>query len=82
MDGNYRALKAMLGQPVDQTFSYNARTVFILWQGRVPTLISPSQLQVGDRVSVRIRALGRSSLPEVEATPANHVGEHEPPSPS
>jgi hypothetical protein len=82
MDGNHRALKAMLGQQLDQTFTYGRRTVFILWQGRVPTLISPSQLQVGERISVRIRAAGNSSLAQVESTPANHVGAHEPPSPS
>lgn len=82
MDGNHRALKAMLGQPVDQSFAYGRRTIFILWQGRVPTLISPNQLQVGDTISVRVRAPGRSSLPQVESTPANHVAEHEPPSPS
>ena len=47
-------------------------------RGRVPELISPSQLTVGDRISVRIRARGSSSLGQVESTPANHVGEHEP----
>jgi hypothetical protein len=78
MDGNHRALKAMLGQAQDQSFSYNRRTVFILWQGRVPTLISPSQLQVGARISVRIRARGSASLGEVEATPAKHIAQHSP----
>ena len=78
-DGNYRALKAMLGQSVVQAFSYGRRTVFIRWSGRVPTLISPSQLTVGDRISVRIRARGNSSLAQVEATPANHIAEHTPP---
>jgi hypothetical protein len=82
MDGNHRALKAMLGQALDQPFAYGRRTVFIRWQGRVPTLISPSQLQVGDDISVRVRASAGSSLAQVESTPANHVGEHEPPSPS
>ena len=82
MDGNHRALKAMLGQAQDQAFSYGRRTVFIKWVGRVPELISPSQLTVGDRISVRIRARGNSSLGQVEATPANHVGEHEPPASS
>ena len=77
-NGNLRALRAMLGQPLDQTFSYDRHTIFVLWQGRVPTLISPSQLKVGDRISVRIRAPGRASLAQVESTPANHVGEHEP----
>ena len=78
LDGNYRALKAMLGQSQDQTFAYGRRTVFIRWQGRVPTLISPSQLVVGDRISIRIRARGAASLSEVESTPANHVAAHGP----
>jgi hypothetical protein len=77
-DGNHRALKAMLGQALDQSFTYGPRTVFILWQGRVPTVISPSQLTVGDRISVRIRARGNSSLAQVESKPANHIAEHEP----
>jgi len=77
-NGNLRALRAMLGQPVDQSFSYDAHTIFVLWQGRVPTLISPSQLKVGDRISVRIRASGNASLGQVEQVPANHVGNHEP----
>jgi hypothetical protein len=81
MNGNLRSLRAMLGQPLDQTFSYDRHTIFVLWQGRVPTLISPSQLKVGDKISVRIRAPGRSSLARVEATPANHVGDHEPGNP-
>ena len=77
-NGNLRALRAMLGQPLDQTFTYDRHTIFVLWQGRVPTVISPSQLKVGDKISVRIRAPGRASLAQVEATPANHVGDHEP----
>ena len=77
-DGNHRALRAMLGQAQDQSFAYGRRTVFIRWTGRVPELISASQLTVGDQISVRIRARGGSSLGQVEATPANHVGEHEP----
>ena len=78
LDGNYRALKAMLGQSQDQSFAYGRRTVFIRWQGRVPTLISPSQLAVGERISIRIRARGDASLGEVESTPANHVAAHGP----
>jgi hypothetical protein len=77
-NGNQRALQRMLGQPLDQTFSYDAHTIFVLWQGGVPTLISPSQLVVGDRISVRIRARASASLGQVESTPANHVGDHEP----
>jgi hypothetical protein len=44
----------------------------------VPTLISPGQLRVGDRISVRIRAPRSFSLGQVEAIPANHVGDHAP----
>jgi hypothetical protein len=77
-DGNHRALKALLGQSLDQTFTYDAHTIFVLWQGGVPHVISPSQLVVGDRISVRIRAPQAYSLAQVEATPANHVGDHEP----
>jgi hypothetical protein len=77
-DGNHRALKALLGQPLDQTFTYDAHTIFVLWQGGVPHVISPSQMVVGDRISVRIRAPGSYSLGQVETTPANHVGDHQP----
>jgi len=77
-NGNLRALRAMLGQPLNQRFSYNRRTIFVLWQRGVPTVISPSQLRFGDMISVRVRAPGNSSLALVERTPANHVGDHEP----
>ena len=77
--GNWRGLKTMLGQAsVDQSFSYDTSTIFLLWQGRVPTVIEPSQLKAGDRISIRIRAARDSTLAQVEATPANHVGDHEP----
>lgn len=77
-DGNLRALRSMLGQPLDQTFRYDGHTIFVLWQGRIPTVISPGQLHVGDRISVRIRAPRSFSLAQVEQVPANHVGAHEP----
>jgi hypothetical protein len=75
-DGNLRALRAMLGQALDQTFSYDGHTVFVVWQGRVPTVVSPGQLHPGDRVTVRIRAPHSFSLAQVEGVPANHVGDH------
>lgn len=78
LDGNHRALRSMLGAPVDQTFTYDAHTVFVLWQGRVPSVISATQLTAGDRVSVRVRAPRGSTLAQVGATAANHVAEHEP----
>ena len=54
--GNWKALQAMLGQPLDQSFAYDDETIFLLWQGGVPTVIDPSQLQPGDTITVRIRA--------------------------
>lgn len=75
-DGNLRALRAMLGQALDQTFSYDRHTVFVLWQHGVPTVISPGSLHTGDRVTVRIRAPHAFSLAQVEQVPANHVGDH------
>jgi hypothetical protein len=76
--GNWKALHAMLGQSLDQSFTYDDGTIFLLWQGGVPTVISPSQLRAGDRITIRIRAPRESSLGQVEATPAAHVGDHEP----
>jgi hypothetical protein len=77
-NGNLRSLRAMLGQPLNQTFAYDSHTIFVLWHGRVPTPISPSQLGVGDRISVRIRAPRSFALGQVEQVPANHVGDHQP----
>ena len=77
--GNWRGLRTMLGQAsVDQTFSYDTGTIFLLWQGRVPTVIEPSQLKAGDRITIRVRAAANSTLAQVEATAANHIGDHEP----
>jgi hypothetical protein len=79
--GNWRGLVTMLGQPVDQTFTYDNGTIFLLWQGRVPTAIEPSQLKAGDRITVRVRAPRGSTLAQVEAVPATRVGDHEPGNP-
>jgi hypothetical protein len=77
--GNWRGLKTMLGQAsVDQTFTYDTGTIFLLWQGHVPTVIDPSQLKAGDRITVRVRAPRASTLAQVESIPATHVGDHEP----
>lgn len=81
-DGNRLALRSLLGASVDQTFSYGDGTIFLLWVGKVPTVIEPSQLKAGDRITVRIRADRNSSLAQVEATAAAHVGDHEPADPS
>ncbi len=76
--GNRLALRSLLGQSSDQTFTYDDNTIFLLWQGKVPTVISASQLKAGDLITVRIRAPRLSTLAQIEATPARHVGDHEP----
>jgi len=76
--GNRRALRKLLGQSRDQTFSYDDATIFLLWQGKVPTVIQASDLKVGERITVRIRDPRGSSLQQLENTPARHIGEHEP----
>ncbi len=76
--GNWRGLRSMLGQPLDQSFSYDDGTIFLLWQGRVPTVIDASQLKAGDRITIRVRAPRAATLAQVEAVAANHVGDHEP----
>jgi hypothetical protein len=80
--GNRLALRSLLGQSADQSFAYSDDTIFLLWQGKVPTVIDASQLKAGDRITVRIRAPRHSTLAQVESTPANHVGDHEPGNPA
>jgi hypothetical protein len=76
--GDRRAMKLLLGQSADQTFTVGGETIFLLWQGKVPTVIDASKLVVGDKIVVRIRAAKGSSLAQIEATAANHVGDREP----
>jgi hypothetical protein len=76
--GDHRALKLLIGQSGDQNFTVGGETIFLLWQGKVPTVIDASKLVVGDKIIVRIRAPKGSSLAQIEATAANHVGDREP----
>ena len=78
LGGDHRAMKLLIGQSADQTFTVGGETIFLLWQGRVPTVIDASKLVAGDKIVVRIRAAKGSSLAQVEATAANHVGDREP----
>ena len=76
--GDARAMRLLIGQSADQTFAFGSETIFLLWQGKVPIVIDPSKLVVGDKIIVRIRADKGSSLSQVESTPANHIGDREP----
>jgi hypothetical protein len=76
--GNRRAMQLLIGASPTETFTTGDNTIFLLWQGKVPSVIEASKLVVGDRIVVRIRAAAGSSLAQVEATAANHVGDREP----
>ena len=76
--GNRLALRSVLGQSPDQMFTYDDDTIFLLWQGKVPTVIDASKLVVGDRIVVRIRAPKGASLSQVTSTAAKHIGDREP----
>jgi hypothetical protein len=76
--GNHHALKLLVGSSADQSFTFGENTIFLLWQGKVPTVIDASKLVVGDKIVVRIRAAMGASLGQVESTPANHIGDREP----
>jgi hypothetical protein len=80
--GNHRSLRLLVGQGPSQQFTTGDETIFLLWQGKVPSVISLGQLTVGDRVVVRVRAPRGSTLAQVEAAAANHVGDREPASSS
>ena len=62
-----------------ETFSTGDGTIFLLWQGKVPTVIDASKLVVGDRIVVRIRAArnrpsprSRRPPPTTSATASRH----------
>jgi hypothetical protein len=77
-NGNRNALRLLVGQPAQQTFTYGPETIFLVWNGKVPSVITPAQLKVGDRVTLRVRAAKGFTLAQVEATAATRVAEHEP----
>jgi len=76
--GNRRALRAMLGSSRTQTFAVGGSTIYLLWQGKVPTVTDLTGLKVGDNVALHVRAKAGSTLAQVTATPATRVAEHEP----
>jgi len=80
--GNRRALRLLIGSPGTQTFTVGDSTIFLRWQGKVPTVVELADLKAGDSVAIHVRAQAGSSLSQVEATQAAKVAEHEPASKS
>jgi hypothetical protein len=76
--GNMRALRLLRGQAGSQTFTVGSSTIYLVWQGRVPTVISLLDLKSGAVVAIHVRTAARSTLAQVEAAAAAKVAEHEP----
>lgn len=76
--GNRPALRLLIGQAAEQTFTTGPETVFLHWAKRIPTVIDATKLKVGDRIVIRVRADRGSTLAQVEATPARRVADREP----
>lgn len=76
--GNRRALRVLLGGSRTQAFTVGGSTIYLLWQGKVPTVAELADLKVGDKVAIHVRAKAGSTLAQVTATPAAKVAEHEP----
>jgi hypothetical protein len=80
--GNRRALRLLIASSRTQTFAVGDSTIFLLWQGKVPTVTKLADLKVGDKVAIHVRVKAGSTLDQVEATPAAKVAEREPASAS
>jgi hypothetical protein len=76
--GDRRALRLLIGQSSTQSFTVGGETIFLVWQGKVPSVIDLAHLTVGDRIVIRIRADRGSSLAEIQAKAATKVAEREP----
>jgi hypothetical protein len=77
--GNWRGLYALLGQPLHQTFTYNAGTVFLKWRHGVPIGVDPSVIHAGDPLTLRVFApTWNAPLSTLVATPLWRVKLGEP----
>jgi hypothetical protein len=77
--GNWRGLFALLGQPVHESFLYDANTVFLTWRHGVPVGVDPSVIHTGDPLT--LRAFGQTwntPLATLLATPLWRVKVGEP----
>jgi hypothetical protein len=75
-NGNHPALRSLLGKSQDETFTTSDRTVFLRWSHGIPAKVTIDDLNVGDYVTVNVRADRDASLETVAAMPAGIVGDH------
>src|ERR1700733_6431737 len=74
--GDHAALRAMLGQSQNQTFTLGTTSEVLVWTAGVPHVGTYSDLKTGDWVQVNVRAKAGSSLSEIEANAIGIVGDH------
>jgi hypothetical protein len=75
-NGNRPALRSLLGKSQQETFATGDKTVFLRWSAGIPTKVGIDALNVGDTVTVNVRAERGASFEEIAATAAASVGDH------
>src|SRR3978361_1320698 len=73
--GNHAALRALLGQSQNQTFTVGAKTEVLIWRHGVPTVGTTADLKQGDWVNVNVRGRAGTSLADLETHPAGIIGD-------
>ncbi len=74
-NGNRLALRSLLGQSQEQTFTTDDDTVFLKWANGIPTVVGIGDLAVDDYVTVNVRADRDATLAEIGAKGAASVGD-------
>ena len=73
--GDHRALKALIGQSENETFTLGDKSKILVWTNGVPHTASVSDLKQGDDVTINLRAKAGASLADLLATPAATVAD-------
>ena len=71
-NGNRAALRSLLGQPQEQTFATDDKTVFLRWTDGKPAVVK--DLKENDYVTVNVRADRRADIATITKTPAASIG--------
>jgi hypothetical protein len=78
-NGNRPALRSLLGQSQEQTFTTETKTekktVFLKWTDGIPKVVGYGDLAPGDYVTVNVRAERDASLDTIRGTPARIVAD-------
>ena len=74
-NGNRPALRSLLEQKKQQTFTTGAKTVFLKWADGAPKKVPSSDLVAGDYVAVNVRGDHDASLEKILGTEAGIVAD-------